>query len=147
MNGMTSGTPARRAPATHYVLAAAFGLVVTLALSLAIAASNPDNFWLAAGICALCAIYPSVSLGIWLFVTHHTVTRDTNGEQSIELSWMRQAAAGAFLDVLVTTIIGSVLLMFIGPIIAALPALLALVGLSAADVGLRYAVVRHRALK
>lgn len=143
----TEETPARRAPATHYVLAAAFGLIVTISLSLAIGASNPEHFWLAAGICALCAIYPSVSLGVRLFVSNHTVARDANGEQSIELSWMRQAAAGAFLDVLITTIIGAVLLMFVGPIIAALPALLALVGLSAADVGLRYAVIRHRALK
>ena len=147
MNGAPGmGTP-RRAPATHYVIAVVFGAIVTLALSLAVGASNRDHFWVAAGICALCAIYPSVSLGVRLFVSDHTVTQDPHGEQSVELAWMRQAAAGAFLDVLVTTVVISVVLILSGVVVEALPALLSLIGLSAADAALRYLIIRHRALR
>ena len=60
---------------------------------------------------------------------------------------MRQAAAGAFLDVLITTIVAGVVLMLGGFDVDALPALLALTGLSAADAGLRYLVIRYRALR
>ena len=121
--------------------------LATIAVSLVAAASNPDDFWLAAGIGALCAIYPSVSLGARIFVSNHTVTRDSHGEESVELTWMRQAAAGAFLDVLITTIVAGVVLMLGGFDVDALPALLALTGLSAADAGLRYLVIRYRALR
>ena len=88
-----------------------------------------------------------MSLGTRIFVSDHTISRDARGEESVELQWMRRAAAGAFLDVLVTTIIACVVLMFIGPVVEALPALLGLVGLSALDAGIRYAVIRHRALR
>ncbi|MBG6060153.1 4-hydroxybenzoate polyprenyltransferase [Cryobacterium sp. MP_M5] len=147
MNANTDATGPPRAPTSHYVLGAVFGAVVTIALSLAVGASNPEHFWIAAAICALCALYPSVSLGMRIFVSENTIRRDAHGEESVELTWMRQASAGAFLDVMVTTIVGSVLLMFAGPVIEALPALLALIGLSAVDVGLRYAIIRHRATR
>jgi hypothetical protein len=142
-----AGLTSRRAPAAHYILAVALGAIVTIALSLAVAASNPDDFWLAAGICALCVAYPAVSLGMRIFVSDHTITRDARGEESVELSWLRQAAAGAFLDVLVTTIIACVVLMFTGPVIEALPVLAALIGLSAVDAGIRYFVIRRRGLR
>jgi hypothetical protein len=147
MAEMSGGTTVRRAPASHYVLAVVFGAIATIGVSLAVGASNPESFWLAAGIGALCAIYPSISLGMRLFVSNHTVTRDAFGAESIELSWMRRAAAGAFLDVLVTTVVGAVVLMFAGPVVDALPALLALIGLSAVDAGLRYAIIRYRAMR
>jgi len=137
----------RGAPASHYILAVTFGAIVTLALSLAVAASNREHFWLAAGITALCVAYPCVSLGLRVFVTDHTIARDVRGEESVELTWMRRAAAGAFLDVLVTTIVACVVLMFAGPVIGALPVLLALIALSAVDAGLRYFVIRRRALR
>lgn len=118
-----------------------------IAISVLVGASNPDDFWLAAGIGALCAAYPAMSLGAKVFVSNHTVTRDTHGEQSVELQWMRQAAAGAFLDILVAVLV-AVLVLVIGRIAAdALPVLLGLVGLCAVDVGVRYLVIRHRALK
>ena len=137
----------RRAPASHYIAAAAFGAVATIAVAFAVGASNPQDFWLAAGIGALCAAYPSLSLGLRIFVSDHTITRDSRGEESVELTWMRRAAAGAFLDVLVTAIVACIVLMFAGPVIEALPALLALVGLGALDAVIRYAVIRHRALR
>lgn len=137
----------RRAPVSHYFLAITLGAILTIAVSLVVAASNPDDFWLAAGIGALCATYPSVSLGARIFVSNHTVTRDSHGEESVELTWMRQAAAGAFLDVLITMIVAGVVLMLGRFDVEALPALLALTGLSAADAGLRYLVIRYRALR
>jgi hypothetical protein len=150
MAGMSGGTTVRRAgraPASHYVLAVVFGAITTIGVSLVVGASNSESFWQAAGIGALCAIYPSISLGMRLFVSNHTVTRDAHGAESIELAWMRRAAAGAFLDVLVTTVVAAVLLMFVGPVIDALPALVALIGLGAVDAGVRYAVIRYRALR
>jgi hypothetical protein len=147
MNGTPGRKRGKQAPASHYVIAAVFGTIVTIALSLAVGASNPENFWVAAGITAVCALFPSTSLGVRLFVSNHTITRDPRGEESVELSWMREAAAGAFLDVLVTTIVISVLLMLSRAAVDSLPALLALIGLSAADVSLRYLVIRHRALR
>ena len=137
----------RRAPVSHYMIAIVFGAIATMGVSLVVAASNPDGFWLAAGIGAICAGYPSFSLGARIFVTNHTATRDPHGEESVELTWMRQAAAGAFLDVLITTIVATVVMMLYRLDFTALPALLVLIGLSAADVALRYLVVRHRALK
>ena len=101
----------RRAPLSHYLLAIAFGAIATIAISLVVAATNPDDFWLAASIGALCAAYPSFSLGARIFVTNHTVTRDPRGEDSVESAWIRQAATGAFIDVLLTTIVLSVVLM------------------------------------
>ncbi|AFR30459.1 MULTISPECIES: hypothetical protein [Micrococcaceae] len=137
----------RRAPFHHYVLAIILGAILTIAISVLVGASNPDDFWLAAGIGALCAAYPAMSLGAKVFVSNHTVTRDMHGEQSVELQWMRQAAAGAFLDILVAVLV-AVLVLVIGRItVDAAPVLLAVVGLSAVDAGVRYLVIRHRALK
>ncbi|MFE4194708.1 hypothetical protein ACFRJ9_02490 [Paenarthrobacter sp. NPDC056912] len=137
----------RRAPVHHYVLAVILGVILTIAVSLLVGALNPDDFWLAAGIGALCAAYPALSLGGKVFVSRNTVTRDPRGEQSVELQWMRQAGAGAFLDVLVATVV-AVLVLAIGRFaVDALPVLLGLVGLSAVDAGLRYVAIRHRALK
>ncbi|MCP1410782.1 hypothetical protein [Paenarthrobacter sp. A20] len=137
----------RRAPVHHYVLAIILGAILTTAVSVLVGASNPGDFWLAAGIGALCTVYPAMSLGAKVFVSNHTVARDAHGEQSVELQWMRQAGAGAFLDVLVATIV-AVLVLVIGRFtVDALPVLLGLVVLSALDAGVRYLVIRYRALK
>jgi hypothetical protein len=144
---VTDQTAKRRVPIEHYLLAIAFGATLTIAVSLVVAASNPDDFWLAAGIGALTAAYPSVSLCIWIFVTNSTVTRDPRGEESVEVVWMKQAASGAFLDVLIATLVVTVVLMIGRYDVDALPVLLVLIGLSAADAGLRYLVNRYRALR
>ncbi len=137
----------RRAPVHHYVLAVILGAILTIAVSVLVGVSNPGDFWLAAGIGALCSAYPAMSLGARAFVSNNTVTRDARGEQSVELQWMRQAGAGAFLDVLVATIV-AVLVLVIGRFtVDALPVLLGLVVLSALDAGVRYLVIRYRALK
>jgi hypothetical protein len=137
----------KRAPIHHHVLAVILGAILTIAVALLVGASNPGDFWLAAGIGALCAVYPAMSLGIKVFVSRHTVTRDPHGEQSVELQWMLQAGAGAFLDVLVATIVAALVLTIGRLEIDALPVLLGLIGLSAVDAGLRYVAIRHRALK
>lgn len=144
---MTDHPVNRRAPASHYMFAIAFGAIATIAVSLIVAATNPDGFWLAAGIGALCAAYPAFSLGARIFVTSNTVTVDPRGDESVELTWLRQATAGAFLDVLLTTIVLAVVMMLYRLDVDALVVLLALIGLSAADAALRYLVIRHRALK
>ncbi|MFJ4229650.1 hypothetical protein ACIPYV_18940 [Paenarthrobacter nicotinovorans] len=137
----------RRAPAQHYVLAAIFGAVLTIAVAVVVGATNPGDFWPAAGIGALCSAYPALSLGVRIFVSNNTVTRDSHGEQSVELQWMREAGAGAFLDVLVATIVAALVLAIGRFQIDALPVLLGLVALSAVDAGLRYVTTRRRALK
>jgi hypothetical protein len=128
-------------------LAATFGAVATMALALLVGVSNRDAFWLSAGVTALCAAYPSVSLGMKLFVSANTVTRDEHGEMSVELQWMRESAAGAFLDVLVATTLAVVTILLGGLEVNAVGVLLALIGLSALDAGVRYLVIRHRALR
>jgi len=140
-------TADRRAPVSHFLLAIAFGSIATIAVSLVVAATNPEDFWLAAGIGALCAAYPAFALGARIFVTNNTITRDARGDESVELTWMRKAAAGAFLDVLLTTIVLAVALMVLRLDVDALVVLLVLIGLSAADAVLRYLAIRHRALK
>ncbi|MFJ6456229.1 ATP synthase subunit I [Paenarthrobacter sp. NPDC091669] len=137
----------KRAPIHHYVLAVILGAILTITVALLVGASNSGDFWLAAGIGALCAAYPAMSLGIKVFVSRHTVTRDQHGEQSVELQWMRQAGAGAFLDVLVAIIVAALVLAVGRFEIDALPVLVGLIGLSAVDAGLRYVAIRHRALK
>ncbi|MEO6604941.1 MAG: hypothetical protein ABIN55_04955 [Aeromicrobium sp.] len=140
-------TVGKRAPATHYVLAGAFAAVSTIGVALLVGATNRDDFWLATGIGAMCTAYPALSLGAKIFVSNHTVTRDAHGEESVESAWLKQAAAGAFLDVLVATIVGAIVLMFRSIDAPALPVLLGLIGLSAVDASLRYAVIRRRALR
>lgn len=148
MTGEPGTTPGRRrAPVAHYVLAGALAAVATIAAALLVGATNRDDFWLAAGIGAICTVYPAASLGARIFVSDHTVTRDPHGTESVESLWLKQAGAGAFLDVLVATIVGATVLMFGGFEVPALPALLALVGLSVVDAGVRYVVVRRRALR
>ncbi len=144
MNGQTVK---RRAPVEHYVLAIAFGLTLTIAVALVVGVTNPADFWLAAGIGALTAAYPAVSLGIWIFVSNHTVTRDARGEESVEVTWLKQAASGAFLDVLIATLVVTVVLMIGRYDVDALPVLLVLIGLSVVDAGLRYFMNRYRALR
>ena len=144
---MNDQTVKRRAPVEHYLLAIAFGTTLTIAVSLVVAATNPSDFWLAAGIGALTAVYPSMSLGVWLFVSNHTVTRDPRGEESVELTWMKQAASGAFLDVFIATLVVTVVLMLGRFDADALPVLLFLIALSTVDAGLRYVVSRYRALR
>lgn len=148
MIGQPGTNPAtRRAPVTHYVLAGAFTAVATIAVALLVGATNPDDFWLAAGIGAMCTAYPALSLGARIFVSGHTVTVDARGAESAESLWLKQAGAGAFLDVLVATIVGAAILMLGRFETPALPFLLALVGLSVVDAGLRYAAIRHRSLR
>lgn len=138
----------RRAPAHHYVLAIILGgVILTVVVSVVVGASNPDDFWLAAAIGALCAAYPAMSLGGKVFVSNHTITRDPHGEQSVELQWMRQAGAGAFLDVLVAIVVASLVLAIGRFAVDALPVLFGLIALSMVDAGLRYVAIRHRALK
>jgi hypothetical protein len=141
-----TSTP-RRAPFSHYVLAGAFAAIATIAIALVVGASNPTDFWLAAGIGALCVAYPAVSLGTRIFVSEHTITRDAHGAESVEMLWMRQAAAGAFLDIVVTVIIACIVLVLAGPLVEALPALVAVLLLSAVDVAIRYFVIRRRSLR
>lgn len=138
---------ARRAPVTHQVLAAAFGAVATMAVALLVGAGNSADFWSAAGIGAVCAAYPSFSLGAKIFITDHTVARDEHGKESVEALWMRQAGAGAFLDVVVAMIVVAVVLMLGSVEVDAVPVLLGLIGLGMADAGLRYALTRHRSLR
>jgi hypothetical protein len=69
------------------------------------------------------------------------------GEESVELTWMKQAASGAFLDVLIATLVVTIVLMITRYNVDALPVLLVLIGLSAVDAGLRYFVNRYRALR
>ena len=51
---------------------------------------------------------------------------------------MKQAASGAFLDVLIATLVVTVVLMIGRYQVDALPVLLVLIALSVADAGLRY---------
>lgn len=141
---LTSG---RHAPISHHVLAGAFGAAATIAVALVVGATNSADFWPAAGIGAMCAAYPAFSLGTKVFVTNHTVIRDERGDESVESLWMRQAGAGAFLDVLVATLVVAIVLMLSGNDVDALPVLLGLIGLSVVDAGLRYALIRRRALR
>lgn len=60
---------------------------------------------------------------------------------------MKQAGAGAFLDVLVAMTGASIVLLLSRFEVSALPALFALIGLGVADASLRYFVIRYRALK
>jgi hypothetical protein len=140
-------TVKRHAPVEHYLVAIAFGTALTIGVSLVVGASNPADFWLAAGIGALTAAYPSLSLGVWIFVSNHTVTRDPRGEESVEVAWMKQAASGAFLDVLIAMLVVTAVLMTGRFDVDALPVLLVLIALSVVDAGLRYLVNRHRALR
>jgi hypothetical protein len=137
----------RPVPITHYVLAVTFGAIVTIAAALISGATNPADFWQAAFIAAICAGFPAVSLGWKIFVTSHTVVRDARGGESAEVRWLQRAAAGAFLDVVVAGTAATIVLLIARPSLEALPVLLGLLVLCVVDAGIRYAVIRWRALR
>ena len=128
------------------MLAIAFGAIATIAVALVVAATNPDGFWLAAGIGALCAAYPAFSLGARIFVTNHTVTVIAwRGERRADVD---EAGGGRSVPRRpLTTIVLAVVMMLWRLDVDALVVLLVLIGLSAADAALRYLVIRHRALR
>ncbi|WP_027502949.1 hypothetical protein [Rhodococcus sp. UNC363MFTsu5.1] len=134
-----------RAPVSHYVLAAVFGVIATAFLSTISGLTNPGSFREVFAITALCAAYPAFALGVKMFVTGHTVTVDAHGEQSIEVRWMERAGAGAFLDVLVATTLGAAALLITGFEVQAVAALIGLAAFSVVDVGLRYLIIKRQA--
>ena len=136
----------RRVPVTHYVLAFTSGAILTIAAALITGATNPADFWQAAFIAAICAGYPSVALGWKVFVSGHTVARDARGADSAEVRWLQQAAAGAFVDAVVAATIATIVLLVTRLTLDALPVLLAVLVLCVVDAGIRYAVIRARAL-
>ena len=144
---MNSQTVKRRAPVEHYLLAIAFGMILTIAVALVVGPRTPPTSGSLRPSARLTAAYPSVSLGVWIFVSNNTVTRDPRGAESVELTWMKQAASGAFLDVLIATLVVTVILMIGRYDVDALPVLLVLIALSVVDAGLRYLVNRYRALR
>ncbi len=144
---MTVHDEGRRAPLHHYVLAALFAIVVTLAAAFAVAVANRAEFWLTAGLVALSAAYPAWSLGLRIFVTEHPVTRDAHGDRGVEVSWLRRAAAGAFVDVLAAAVVAAVAVLVTRADVAPVWVLLGVVVLGAVDAGIRYAVIRYRALR
>lgn len=136
----------QRVPVAHYLLAFAFGAILTIAAALITGVTNPADFWQAAFIAAICAGYPSVALGWKVFVSGHTVSRDARGVDSAEVRWLQQAAAGAFVDVVVVATVTTIVLLVTRLPIDALPVLLALLALCVVDAGIRYAVIRVRTL-
>lgn len=137
----------RSVPLTHYLLAVTFGGILTIAAALITGATNPAAFWQAAFIAAICAGFPSVSLGWRIFVTPHTVARDARGAENAEVRWLQRAAAGAFLDVVVASTLATIVLLVVRPSIGGLLVLLGLLVLCVVDAGIRYAVIRWRALR
>ena len=136
---------ARRAPVSHYVLAAVFGVIGTACLATISGLTNPGSFWPVFAITAFCAAYPATALGAKMFVTGHTVTVDAHGEESVEVRWMERAGAGAFLDVLVATTLGVAALLITGFEVKAVAVLIGLAAFSVVDVGLRYLIIKRQA--
>jgi hypothetical protein len=136
---------ARRAPASHYILAVFFGIIATSIIATIVGVTNQPDFWLAFGIGALCTACPAFGLGLKIFVSRNTVVVDKNGTESVEVQWMLRAGAEAFLDMLVAITLGAAVLLITRFELSATNALLGLLALAVVDVGVRYLVIRARA--
>lgn len=136
---------AHRTPGTQYVLATVGAVLLTAGVSLLVGWLNSPDFRTAALITALCTAYPSAALCWKAFVTHHTLTVDAHGQDSIEVAWMQRAAAGTCLDVLVATLVAAAVLLTTGLEVASPVVLAGLAVLTVADAAARYLIIRHRA--
>ena len=136
---------ARRAPASHYVLALVFGVIATSVVAVIVGVTNQPDFWLAFGIGVLCTAYPAFGLGFKIFVSRNTVVVDRHGAESVEVQWMLRAGAEAFLDLVVAMTLGAAVLLITRFDLGATVAVLGLLALAVVDVGVRYLVIRARA--
>lgn len=145
MTETSQPSPKKKAPASAYVLAATFGVVVAAGIGMLAGFFKPDSFWLVFAVTTAFTSFASYMLGWVLFVSKHTVTEDPHRDENVESHWLERAGAGAFLDVFVAAGLGAAALSITGLELQADLALLAMGVLMMVDVLLRYAIVKHRA--
>lgn len=123
------------------------GLAITAGIVAVFFSLYPDaNRVLAAAVFAALCLPTAVALGWALLVDRMTIRGATaRPKDSVESHWLDKASAGAFLDVLVLTGVGSAILALTGTEISATFVCMAICIVAQLDCGVRYLLARARA--
>ncbi|WP_369061413.1 hypothetical protein [Kocuria rhizophila] len=136
-----------RAPVGAYLCMLATVLVGAAAVGGIASLTRPDDSWRAFAVFPGCALSPMAMLGWFVFVSRYTVTVEPHAEDGVEHRWYAQAAYGAFHDVITTGGIALLVLSVSRLEVTGSTVLLWALILAAADVAVRYQVLKHRAVQ
>jgi len=136
-----------RAPVGAYVRMLATALVGAAAVGGIASLTRPENPWLAFAAFAGCTLAPMAMLGWFVFVSRYTVTVEPHAEDGVEHGWYEQAACGAFHDIITMGGIALLVLSVSRLDVTGSAVLLWMLILSAADVAVRYQVLKRRAVQ
>lgn len=139
--------PTGRAPAGAYALMLATALVGAAAVGGIASLARPENPWLAFAVFAGCTLVPMAMLGWFVFVSRYMVQEEPHAEDSVEHRWYEQATSGAFHDIITMAGIGLLALSVIQLEVTGSTVLLWVLVLAAADVAVRYQVLKRRAVR
>ncbi|WP_159618835.1 hypothetical protein [Ruania rhizosphaerae] len=126
--------------------AAPLGIVLTVTLSIAFSliGFDAEQRRLALGIGLLCFAGPALALA-WIVVVDRSTIRGAvdRPEETVENIWWDRATQRTLYDVVVVVGVGAAVLSLTGWEVTAVTALMALAGLIAADVAIRYVLARR----
>ncbi|QOR70780.1 hypothetical protein IM660_00150 [Ruania alkalisoli] len=126
--------------------AAPLGIVLTVILSIAFSliGFDAEQRRLALGIGLLCFTGPALALA-WIVVVDRSTIRGAvdRPEETVENIWWDKATQHTLYDVVVVIGVGAAVLSLTGWEVTAVTALMALAGLIAADVAIRYVLARR----
>ncbi len=136
-----------RAPAGAYARMLATALVGVAAVGGIASLTRPENPWLAFAVFAGCTLSPMAMLGWFMFVSRYAVTVEPHAEDGVEHRWYEQAAYGAFHDILTMGGVALLVLSMSRVEVTGPTVLLWVLVLAAADVAVRYQVLKHRTVQ
>lgn len=136
-----------RAPAGAYARMLAPALFGAAAVGGIASLSRPENPWLAFAVFAACTLAPMAMLGWFVFVSRYTVTGEPHAEDGVEHRWYEQATSGAFHDIITMGGIALLVLSVSRFDVTGSAVLLWVLILAAADVVVRYQVLKRRAVQ
>lgn len=136
-------TATRSTRTAAWAKAITVGVVLAAALGAVAALVRGGDYWLVAGIFALCLLGPPTGFG-WLGFLGLDGPEEEHSEESIERRWLERATSGAFLDVLLTTSLALGIVSIFDLTVEGMDVLLAVVALSMLDSVIRYLVLSRR---
>lgn len=136
-----------RAPAGAYARMLATALIGAAAVGGIASLTRPENPWLAFAVFAACTMAPMAMLGWFVFVSRYTVTEEPHAEEGVEHRWYEQATSGAFHDIITMGGIALLVLSVSRLEVTGPTVLLWMLILAAADVAVRYQVLKHRTVQ
>ncbi len=136
-------TTTRSASVVGWAKSLAFGVVLAASLGLIAALVRGGDFWLTAGVFALCTLGPATGFGMLGFLGLDG-PEEEHAEESIERRWFDRSASGAFLDVLLASSVALAIVSVFDVSVEGIDALLGVVVLAMVSSVIRYLVISRR---